>query len=373
MFDVIIIGASPAGLQVAKECSDDLDVLILEKRESFKNNRFPDTSFFGFFDFLGFETNEKYIKNKVEGMEIISPYDNSLKIHEKGFSIDRTQFSNYYLEKAQNNGAEIWFDSEVIDIKKNRVILSDQSSLEAKVIVYAGGTHSKLNEKLQMKSMKYPNDLASAIQAYVEKVDLSENYFRYFMGKNIAPGWKASINPMGNNIYSVGVFVRDFSPKKYFDRFMEKKIFRDAEILEIGEGHDQIITIPNELVKENKLIVGGAAGQAGIPFAMKAGEICGQIISESFENGYLDLNNLKSYEKKWKKNYNKFYKLGRFSLKTIEKMKDKDLDKAIRSLQGEEISHILDKYNSNSLKIIILASKMFKNDPTIFKLIKYLF
>ncbi|PTD93694.1 hypothetical protein C9439_06500 [archaeon SCG-AAA382B04] len=374
MMDVVVVGASPAGLVAAKECAKkDVDVKILEKRQSFEDYRLPDTSFYGFFDFLGFDVSDDYVRHELDGMEIISPLDSRVKINERGFSFNREKFSYHYLDKARDEGVEIEFGAEVTDLGDNKVEVDGGRDVEAEVIIFAGGSNSDLLRRIDIETMKYPGDLAKAIQADVKNVDVDEDYFHYFLGRDIAPGWKISINPKGGDVFSVGAFVVGYSPKKYFDKFLDGEIFDEAEVINVQRGEDQIITIPNDLVLNNVCFVGGAAGQAGIPFSMKAGEMCGNIVGKAVREEKVGEEFLLNYEKKWKSNFNKYYKLARFSLLNIKKMSDEDLDRAVKSLENTNISEIMDEHDNKLLIGLIIALKMFKNDPGIISLAKYLF
>lgn len=376
-YDVIVIGASPAGLMSAwKAAEGRAEVLLLEKRKSFNSASSPaDTSFEGFFKMIGLEPKEEYIIHKVKGMNIISPLGTTITIETPGFSIDRRRFDAYYAEMARDAGAEIKMNSEVLSFNEGEVVVKEGGSKKrynGEIFVCASGINSELIKATRLKTMKYPEDLAYAIQAEMEGVKVDENYFHYFLGREVAPGWKATISPKGDGKASVGAFVRGAKPKKYFDRFLQRGMFDEAKILSMSDGADQIITIPNEIVGDGLMVAGGAAGQAGIPYGMAAGMLCGDVAAEAVREGDSSKKFLSRYEEQWKKRFLNHYRAGRFGLKTIEKMSDEELDEAMRALEGVKISQHLSKHDNIILNSLSMGLLLLRKNPKLMRFAKYL-
>lgn len=374
-YDVIVIGASPAGLMVAwKAARDGAEVLLLEKRRSFNSAPSPaDTSFEKFFEMVGLEPKEEYILHRVKGMNIISPFGTVITIDAPGFSIDRGKFDAYYAEMARGAGAEIKMDSNATSFNGGEVVVKEggtKKEYNGEIVICASG-NSEIVKKTGLKTMGYPEDLAYAIQAEIEGVDVDENYFHYFLGKEVAPGWKATISPKGDGKASVGAFVRGVEPKKYFDGFLQRGMFDRAKILSMLEGADQIITMPNELVGDRLMVAGGSAGQAGIPYGMAAGMLCGEVAAEAVKIGDYSRGLLSKYERQWKKKFLNHYRAGRFGLKTLEKMSDAELDETMRAFEGVNISQELSKHNVilNCMSMGLLLW----NNPKLIRFVKYLF
>ncbi|MDI6902681.1 MAG: NAD(P)/FAD-dependent oxidoreductase [Methanocellales archaeon] len=376
-YDVIVIGASPAGLMAAwKAAEGGANVLLLEKRKSFNSAPSPaDTSFDGFFKMIGLEPKEEYIIHKVKGMNIISPFGTTITIETPGFSIDRKKFDAYYTEKARDAGAEIKMNSEAMALNGDGVVVKEGESKKrynGEIFVLASGIQSEIVKATGLKTMKYPEDLAYAMQAEMEGVEVDENYFHYFLGKEVAPGWKATISPKGDGKASAGVFVRGEEPRKYFDRFLQRGMFDEAKILHVSDGADQIITMPNELVGDRLMVAGGAAGQAGIAYGMVAGMLCGEVAAEAVKKKDSSKRFLSRYERRWKKKFLNHYRVGRFGLKTIEKMPDEELDEAMRALEGVDISQQLSKHDNVILNSLSMGFLLLLKNPKLIRFVKYL-
>lgn len=375
-YDVIVVGASPAGLMAAwKAAIGGAEVLLMDGRKSFNSDQSPaDTSFEFFFKMIGLEPKEEYIIHRVKGMNIISPSGAAITIDAPGFSIDRGKFDAHYAEMARGAGAEIKMDSKAMSFNVGGVVVNGKGGRKeynGEIIICASGS-TEIVKKTGLKTTKHPEDLAYAIQAEIEGADVDENYFHYFLGKEVAPGWKATISPKGDGKASVGAFVRGDEPKKYFDRFLQRDMFDGAKVLSISDGADQIITMPNEIVGDGLMVVGGAAGQAGMPYGMAAGMLCGEVAAEAVKIGDPSKRFLSKYEKEWKKRFLNHYKVGRFGLKTLEKMSDAELDEVMGALEGVNLSRKLSKHNI-ILNSVSMGLPLLWNNPKLMRFVKYLF
>ncbi|OKY78073.1 MAG: Geranylgeranyl reductase flavoprotein [Candidatus Methanohalarchaeum thermophilum] len=375
-YDVLIVGASPSGLKASIEVSrEGLNVGLVEKR-SFdgggEGRPSPDTSFYGFFDHLGLDVDEEYVAHKLEGMKLISPAGNEIKVNTRGFSFFREDFDRYYLNKAEEHDVDLLLGKNVVSVSRNEVRTEDGSRYEGDLVIFACGSRSDILEELNISTMKYPSDLAEAVQAEVSGLSFDSNYFHYFLGKKYAPGWKATISPKGEDFGSVGVFVRNVDPDKYFDKFFEEVIGEEVKVKEVSTGEDQIITIPNKLVDDGIMVVGGAAGQAGIPFSMKAAEICSKVGSRAVKESKTSRSDLIEYERRWKKGYNKYYKFARFFLRKMEDIEDDGLDDIISSLGGINFAGEIRKHNNLYLNALGVMLELITKKPTNVRLIKYL-
>jgi len=53
------------------------------------------------------------------------------------------------------------------------------------------------------------------------------------------------------------------------------------KILSVKRGGDPICVLPGEMVSDSLLVTGGAAGQSGLAYGMRAGSICGTVAAEA--------------------------------------------------------------------------------------------
>lgn len=76
------------------------------------------------------------------------------------------------------------------------------------------------------------------------------------------------------------------------------------------------------------MVTGGAAGQSGLAYSMRAGTICGSVAGEAVAAGDVSRGSLSQYEKLWKREFYWQYRMGRASLRTLAMMKDEEIDPA---------------------------------------------
>ena len=172
-------------------------------------------------------------------------------------------------------------------------------------------------------------------------------FFQYWIG-SMAPGWKATFSPAGGDRATIGVFVRghgrDVQP--FFDGFVrlfksqKASEYRDInrmKILSIRRGGDPICVMPGEMAADSLMVTGGAAGQSGLAYSMRAGTICGTAAAEAIHRDDVSSRSLSRYEQQWKREFYWQYRMGRSSLLTLGQMKDEEIERLILSLSGKEL------------------------------------
>jgi digeranylgeranylglycerophospholipid reductase len=102
-------------------------------------------------------------------------------------------------------------------------------------------------------------------------------------------------------------------------------------------GGDPIAVLPGEIVSDSLMITGGAAGQSGLAYSMRAGSICGTVAAQAVAAGDVSRSSLSKYERLWKAEFGWEYRMGRASLETLKNMDDKDIDRLVGELSGKNI------------------------------------
>jgi digeranylgeranylglycerophospholipid reductase len=194
--------------------------------------------------------------------------------------------------------------------------------------------------------MRHPEDIAWAMEASVEHPGLGEErFFEYWVG-SMAPGWKATFSPAGGDYATLGVFVRGHGRNvhSYFRAFLKRfkatkaAQYRDIEamkILSVRRGGDPIAVLPGEMVADSFMVTGGAAGQSGLAYGMRAGAICGAVAAKAAAAGDVSKKALSEYERSWSAEFLWEYRLGRSSLETLRNMEDREIDRLLSRLSGK--------------------------------------
>lgn len=346
-FDVAVVGASPAGLSAAASSARTGARTVLVDRDltSVPN---ANTIFEGMASAACLNS-EPFSIHKVRGMRLVSPSGHILEIDARGHFLDRKRFYAHHLNSAADCGAEI-IESEVRSVSRSadgmELLLSPGDLIDARIVVDAGGVDSRLAASLGIKAMRHPEDVAWAVEVEVRHPGIGEeDRFEYWVG-SIAPGWKATFSPAGDDMATLGVFVRRHGRdvQRFLDLFMRRFIGRRAglevkrmRILETRRGGDPIAALPWRIADNGIMVTGGAAAQSGLAYSMRAGEICGDVAGRAALEGDASRKRLSEYTRRWWRELGFEYVLGRASLETLRSMSDEEIDRLFLSLSGRNL------------------------------------
>jgi digeranylgeranylglycerophospholipid reductase len=348
--DVLVVGASPAGIMAAISAARSGSIVILLEKSLEKLDHPANTLFQGMASRAELEIDSCYVKKTLDGMRIISPGGYSVPIKAKGYFLDRKKFDDYYLNIAEKHGTIVLLDEAVSTKLQNgrRMVRTREEEIDAGVVIDASGVNSTIASQAGLYPMRHPKDIAWAMEAVVEHPGLGEErFFEYWIG-SVAPGWKATFSPGGGDLATLGVFVRGYghNVQPFFRSFLNKfKIYKsldyrnieDMKILSVRRGGDPIATIPRELVTDAMMVTGGAAGQSGLAYSMRAGSICGSVASEAADARDLSRERLSEYRHLWNAEFRWEYRTGRACLETLRKMSDTEIDDLARGLAGRDL------------------------------------
>jgi flavin-dependent dehydrogenase len=370
--DIIVIGASPAGLMAARNaCQNGSNVLLLEKKEAIGSPPHPANSFFkGMLDKCGEKADPSYVVHYLKGMKIISPSGRVIEVETPGYAIDKTKFDRFYAEKIKKIGVELRTGTEVHDIQrtgKKFIVPTSAGTFSSSLVIISDGINSKMASYVGLKTMKHPEDIAWGIELEVVAPYLGKpDMFEYYIG-NHAPGWKTTYSPRGGDNAAIGAYVRrcgkDATPylSAWVENFKKLKGLKELEVIRKLSGGDPIVTLPNEYIGNGIMVVGGAAGQSGIGYAMRAGQICGDVASDALKKGDVSKSALISYRKIWEKEFKAEHYIGRIGLETLRKMTDREIDEMVSVFEKEDLSFI---HGSSVEQALQVFAFMLKKKPS---------
>jgi flavin-dependent dehydrogenase len=349
--DVLVIGASPAGISAALAASaQDIDVTLIEQKSGIGDPPHPANTFFqGMFDKTSEIVHSEYVIREMTGAEIVSPSGSRIVVDAPGYIIDRRKFDEYHVRELIEQNVDIHTGvtaHNIIKKDKNIRISTSNRTFTSDIVIIADGISSQLSALAGLHPTKYPHDIAWAIEAEVEADGIGEpDFFEYHIG-SIAPGWKATYSPCGGDRANLGVFVRRHGQdvSGFFDlwleRFKKQKNISDLRVIRKYTGGDPIATIPNRIVSAGIMVTGGAAGQSGIGYGMRAGEICGSVAANAIAASKTSAKALSEYRRLWGKEFGSEYRLGRSALEALRKMDDTEIDRLVGLFAGEDVGKI---------------------------------
>ena len=350
--DVLVAGASAAGLNAAISAAEKGADVILADADLRGAMRPANTLFEGMARTAGINIDDSYIQNQLEGMQIISPSGLAVTIPAQGYFLDRRKLDDYYLRLAQDAGVAL-LPGTVQEAKlqgTRRVVLIGEERIDARVVIDTSGLAGSIARREGIEPMRHREDIAWAMEADVELEGLGdEPLFQYWIG-SISPGWKATFSPAGGDRATLGVFVRGHGQnvqpffRGFLSRFKAFKAFksrqyRDIEemkILSIRRGGDPIAVLPGKIVADSLMVAGGAAGQSGLAYSIRAGRICGSVAQAAAKRD-VSRRSLYRYVRLWNREFYWQYRMGRASLQTLAAMKDPEIDRLVRGLSGKRL------------------------------------
>lgn len=306
--DVLIVGSGPAGSTAARFAAErGVRVMVLERRSQVGvpvrcGELIPSIrEIQGMFPNLSdgevlFDMPKTLRCHSIEGIRLHDPKEKVRLLDFTAYTTDRDRFDQYLASEAAKAGAELRTGCQFQRLKDG-IAETTEGEISCKVIIGADGPGSRVARSLGLPANRHPYPAVTA-QA---KGDFGPYVEMYFGG--IAPGAYSWIIPKDGRA-NVGVgFSPAFSSgtlSEYFDKFAQKHRF---EITNRIEGK----YVPSEgplkvTVSGNGMVVGDAAGQVisvnggGVPLAMIAGRICGQVAGDHLLNG----RPLTDYETEWR-------------------------------------------------------------------------
>jgi len=337
-YDVIVVGAGPAGSYIAYELASlGHDVAVFEEKSaSGLNVCCTGIISTECFQSLGLGTD--VILTEVNSAKFFSPSGRCLRLQTErvqAYVVNRLLLDKAITSKAQSQGAQYFFSSPVIDIIPGKDSIQAETLccgaseiFSARVVVLANGFRPKLPRKLGLGKIK--NFLVGA-QAEIEAKNVDE--FEVYFGQEIAPGAFAWLVPTSTNKAYVGLLATS-QAKLHLQKFLNN-LFGQGRIasreVEIGQKAVPIGTLARSY-GDRVLVVGDAAGQVkpttggGIYFGHLGAKIAAKVLDEALNSDNLTAGQLSRYQKQWKAKMGKELSRGYRARWAYAKLSDRQIE-----------------------------------------------
>lgn len=377
-YDVIVIGAGPAGTVTARKCAEKgLNVLVLEKRAEIGAPKrcaeglgHPDLVR------LGYTGKERFIAQTIKCGLFVAPNGKSQELPGKtggGYILERKVFDKFLAYDAAKAGVKIYTKADVIDlIKKNRIITGvrviyngEQRDISGKIIVAADGVESKISRLAGLPTKNTLSSIDSGHQYEMANIDLEDSHKSiFYFGNEIAPRGYIWIFPKGEHIANVGIGIggnSDKSAKYYLDRWIKSQPhINKGSIIEENSGGIPIGAFLKSMTADNFLAVGDAAHQVnplhggGLAESSHSAELASKVIVDAIESGDTSNAALDSYNRLWWDKRGKGLQKTEKIVKLAEKLTDAELNMIPESFTGKDIVDIV---NGKIHKVINILLK----------------
>ncbi len=155
IFDVVVVGAGPAGGSAGLHCSrNGLKTLIIEEHEKIGEpvHCGECLSLYAVQN-TGISPPEEVISEHVKGVRVIFPDGTSCALNEPGFVLEKEKFEQWLCAEAVKAGAKMSLGTRLDEMKRENgvwEIKTSKGSLRSKIIIDASGVASVTSRKLNL-------------------------------------------------------------------------------------------------------------------------------------------------------------------------------------------------------------------------------
>lgn len=373
-YDVIIVGAGPAGSTTARLLAQNgKDVLVVDKRKDIGSpvrcgEGLGQREVFA----QGLDLPKEVISTEIYGAKVVGPNGKAIVWKSKdtnGWVLERKMFDKWLAELAVHKGAEVHAYTRAVDlVKKDGKINGlkiekygkEPYDVTAPLIISAEGMEAHIARKAGFKTVHNLYDVDTCYEYEMQEYE-HENLIELYFGNEIAPRGYVWIFPKKNKKANVGIGiganiakwekqsgVKGANPKELLDRFIEKNdALKDASTLVDFGGVISVGAPLDRFVDDNFMVVGTAAKQVdpihggGIALALEAGVMAAKVANEAIEKNDFSKQKLYEYEKVWRAGPGKKVEKRLLLRKVLENISDDDLN------------HIFNTINQNDLDLIM--------------------
>jgi digeranylgeranylglycerophospholipid reductase len=352
-FDVVVIGAGPAGSRTAAlTAGAGLSTLLLEKR---KRIGFPVRCAEGIGPRADVERfldlDDELISSTIDGFAVVSPSGRRFasERHGIGFVVDRELFDRRLADIAVEAGAELRTSHQVTGLLREGDMvtgvevtdLAGGRSYTAAALVTAGadGVESISPRWAGLKGAYSPREVMSCAQHLVSGIDTSERKIEFHLGRDIAPGGYGWVFPKSTSSANVGVGVNPalaggVTAAEYLERFIGRRC-RGGERGRFVVGGTVVARGLGSLACDGYVAVGEAANQnnpfsgGGIINALEGADAAAGAMIGAIGTGDLSAKSLGSYTRAWKKATGRANELFWHAARSFYSMDDAGMEKML--------------------------------------------
>lgn len=354
-FDVIVVGAGPAGSEAARASAcAGLRTLLVEEHATVGAPSHC-TGKLSQHAFREFDLPVTLAQNAVSAAVFHSPGGASVHVRRAtvdSYVVDRVAFDRWLVSRAADAGARVLTGVRVTHAEREdgRMIVRGQRRAPAaetfdarcRIIIDAEGASPRLPGIL---GLRLPRRYALGLQYEMRGVGgLAADTPETFFGSGVAPGFFAWLMPLGESRARVGLCVdprrTHRPPVWYLERLLATHpALRDRVAGAVVEhkvaGRIPLLTARSPTGADGMIVVGDAAGQVkatsggGIYFAMLAGRIAGEAAVRYVAG---DRTAPVVYERRWRQRFGREVAFTAFGRRAINRLSDRELDLVLRAI-----------------------------------------
>jgi digeranylgeranylglycerophospholipid reductase len=345
-YDVIVVGAGPAGSAAARECAaQGLTTLCIEEHGTIG---YP-VQCAGLLSTAAFDEcrvpSERSVLNRVTGARVISGAGSELLIDAKktkAVVVDRGTLDREMAEAAADAGAEFRLKTSAFSVKGTTLFTRGVNGVEEtgfKILIAADGPRSTI---ARIYGMERARTWLAGIQADMPG-ECDTRYVRIY--PDASPEFFGWAIPTGPHRIRVGMCGR----KDMMDRFAKFA-------KQFGSSTSQFVTgtlplgVMKRTYRDRTLFVGDAAGfpkptsGGGIYTGVRSARHAAAVAALACEKDGYDDSVLAGFEQRWQADFGRELELGYHLFEMRQKMSAGDIDALLRALNTPAILSTIGEY-----------------------------
>jgi geranylgeranyl reductase family protein len=334
-YDVIVVGAGPAGSTAAYDCSKQgLKTLLLEKYKLPREKPCGGAVMYRALRTIGEKIPRDLVERRIFGLRFLLPDGRGSEfISDKliGITVFRDRFDEFLAHRASDAGAELIDNAPVVDASVSsesaKVRLADGREFSSKYLLGADGVNSIVSRALELRPKRkelskiglgMEADFNVGEEGVLEATDGNPSILEVCpVNGRVSYGWVfPKREHLAIGVAGAGVHMRSLRPQ--FDSFckcVEKRLGINLNLEKRrtfflgGDG------LGNKNVRQRAILIGDAAGFVdplmgeGIAYAMKSGTFASSVISRAHDKGRFDEDTLSEYQHLCRKEFSSNFAL----------------------------------------------------------------